>query len=318
MRTDLYCGNVSVCNAFLQGIERIMLSLGDRLTVGRTTPLLSKPKPQNALQIDAHKCRVFTAICNAFRGGKTHAERTAETVKPWPIFVISLADQIQRRKHIEGQLAALGLDYTMVDAVDGRRGLPRVCELLVDRKGTVPRMRRNMSDAEYACALSHMMVYRMVIDLGLPGAIILEDDAGLEPGFRDFVTGLAYQRADIVKLDYARAAVWKWWSLKLCPDVEAYRLTRNAGLLTGYTVSRRAAARLLARGLPIRKHADWPIEIALLKSFVAFPRLVVPTDQAGSTLAPERSAIKRKMARKRSAFRRVREAVTKLVSSQLP
>lgn len=235
----------------------------------------------------------------------------------WPIFVISLADQAKRRNTIEKQLTGLGLAYTMVDAVDGRQGLPPVCELIIDRAGTVPRMRRRMSDAEYACALSHMLIYRKVIDGGLPGAIILEDDAQLAEGFAEFVQSCHYAQADIVQLDHAKAYVWKWWKIPVCSGVSAYRMARNSGLLTGYTVSRRAANRLLRRGLPIRMHADWPIDVSLLSSFVASPRLVTPNDQDGSTLSPERTALKEKMVQRRRLRKRVRDVVTKLVATEL-
>jgi glycosyl transferase family 25 len=231
--------------------------------------------------------------------------------------VISLPDQIKRRQRIESQLKALGLPYAIVEAVDGRKGLPAVCELIIDRKGTIPAMRRRMSDAEYACAMSHMIIYRKVLDAELPGAIILEDDAELAPGFAEFVAQGAYQAADIVKLDYRRALVWKWWRIPICPGVDAYRMTRNSGLLTGYTISARAAGRILKRGLPIRRHADWPIDVTLLKSFVSFPRLVAPNDQAGSSLQGERSAIKRAMARRRPLLRRARDLLTAAISTEL-
>lgn len=244
-------------------------------------------------------------------------ETWAQPPAPWPIFVISLADQTRRRASIEGQLQALGLPYTMVDAVDGRNGLPPVCELIIDRAGTLPRMRRRMSDAEYACALSHLMVYRSLVDRGLPGAIILEDDAQLAPGFSDFVHARAYARADIVKLDHRRALVWTWWRLPLCPGFTGYRMTRKSGLLTGYSVSRRAARRLLAGGLPVRMHADWPIDVSLMNSFVASPRLVSPNDQAGSALQPERAAIKRGMVRRRSLLTRIRDFAAAALSTEL-
>lgn len=237
--------------------------------------------------------------------------------RPWPIFVISLADQTKRRASIEAQLQASNLPYTMIDAVDGRKGLPEPLELLVDRPGTLKGMRRPMSNAEYACAISHMTVYRRIRAGDIPGAIILEDDAQLAEGFADFVHGCRYQAADIVKLDHRRAFVWKWWRLQLGPGIHGYRMTRNSGLLTGYTISSRAAARILKRGLPIRMHADWPIDVSLLNSFVTFPKLVTPNDQDGSTLSPERTAIKRSMATRRGLGRRVRDFVTRILSSEL-
>ena len=39
-------------------------------------------------------------------------------VKPYPIYVISLKRTPERRLHIQRQLNALNLDYSIVDAID--------------------------------------------------------------------------------------------------------------------------------------------------------------------------------------------------------
>lgn len=95
----------------------------------------------------------------------------------WPVLVISLPDEVQRRSAIAAQLAALSIPFEFVDAIDGRSGLPAEFEARIDRARTQRVLGRPMSEAEYACALSHMRVYERIVAEKLAGAIVLEDDA---------------------------------------------------------------------------------------------------------------------------------------------
>ncbi len=146
----------------------------------------------------------------------------------WPIFVVSLADAAERRSAITAQCAALGLEPIIVDATDGRKGLPADCEAAVDRQGARARAGRMVTDAELACALSHHRVYRRIVEEGLPGAIVLEDDAILTPLFAEFLKGKGYLAADFVQLDHQDARVWyrrrKAWSDR----IELIPLAANA------------------------------------------------------------------------------------------
>lgn len=174
----------------------------------------------------------------------------------WPIFVISLPDQTGRRSQISAALAVLDLSFTFIDAVDGRNGLPPQFESKIDRKKTRRILRRPMSDAEYACALSHMTVYEKILSERLEGAIVLEDDANPSPLFLDFYRNQGYLKADFVQLDHRRARVWKSRSRSLTAGVTGYRLAYNAQLATGYSISSRGAAYMVSKGCPISGYPD--------------------------------------------------------------
>lgn len=105
----------------------------------------------------------------------------------WPVFVISLADAIERRAPLLDQLRGFNLSFTVVEAVDGRRGLSAGDLARVDRSGAERRVGRPVSDRELACALSHQAVYRRILDEHSPGGIVLEDDAILTPLFPAFL-----------------------------------------------------------------------------------------------------------------------------------
>ena len=88
-----------------------------------------------------------------------------------PVFVLSLPDCHDRRARVSAALDGLGLPFEFVDAVDGRRGLPPEYESQIDRplaqkKGGI------LSDAEFACALSHINIYRRIVSENIDYALV--------------------------------------------------------------------------------------------------------------------------------------------------
>lgn len=223
-----------------------------------------------------------------------------ENESDWPILVISLQDAAERRAMVSKQLEALGLSFQFFDAIDGRSGLPAAYESQVDRPGTELYFGRPMSDGEYACALSHLAVYRKIIEEKLPGAIVLEDDAILGNGFTLFLKERGYENAPLVQLDHLNARVRRMRaaSIKLKSCV-LWRLHRNAFLTTGYAINQKAASFILERALPLRSPADWPCDLGPLGPFCAVPRLVDhPTaEQDASSLGANRDTLAKRQKR---------------------
>ncbi|MFV0333213.1 MAG: glycosyltransferase family 25 protein [Tropicimonas sp.] len=200
----------------------------------------------------------------------------------WPIFVISLADAAVRRDNIRSRLDELGLQVSFMDAIDGRRGLPAEYESWIDRPKTLERRGYPMSDGEYACALSHQVLYRRVVDENLPGAIILEDDVTPTPLFRDFVQKRGYERADLIQLFFFDAKVFRFPKPALTDRIRMRRLTENAFMAAGYSISRRGATHLVKKCTPLSERADWPCDVTRIGAAVTQPRLVMHPDPAKS------------------------------------
>lgn len=213
----------------------------------------------------------------------------------WPIFVISLSDAVRRRQPLLSALSANKHAFTVVDAVDGRHGVGLEFSDLIDRDLALRRLGRDMTDVEFACALSHMRVYQMVVASGLPGALILEDDAILMKGFSEFLRSGVYAKARFVQLDYGWARVWKGGVRR--PNVKGAfglaRLVFNAGLATGYSISREGCQFMLDNSVPISLPADWPCDLRPLGPLVTVPRLVQPPPSGyGSHISKARQQAK--------------------------
>jgi len=107
-----------------------------------------------------------------------------------PIYVISLARALERRASIGARLNAAGVQYEIVDAVDGRA---------LDLESLGGRLRNDIAYRRYqhrltgneiACFLSHYNLWARMLDEQTPYALILEDDACWSPGFFDVVAAL--------------------------------------------------------------------------------------------------------------------------------
>lgn len=84
------------------------------------------------------------------------------------VFVVNLKKSTERRKEIEAWLRKTGLEFKIVEAVDGRTFSDEEFERLDRVKG--------LSKSEYGCMRSHLNIYEEMQSLPEQYALILEDD----------------------------------------------------------------------------------------------------------------------------------------------
>lgn len=119
----------------------------------------------------------------------------------WPIVVLTLPGDEERRAPLVKELERLGLAYELFTGVDGRRGLDEQWESEIDRAAARRYLGYDMTDGEFACALSHREIYRMVVERGWSGAVVLEDDAILGESFAAFLRGDHYDCAVLISTE---------------------------------------------------------------------------------------------------------------------
>lgn len=114
-----------------------------------------------------------------------------------PVYVVSLVRAQARRVSIAGQLTASGTAFTFVDAIDAQLVSASWLSSHVDEQKTMLNTSRLLSPAEIACALSHRSIYQDIADRNLVGAIVLEDDVVLAPGFSAMARYLGLMATDL-------------------------------------------------------------------------------------------------------------------------
>jgi len=196
-----------------------------------------------------------------------------------PVFVVSLPDCTDRRETISRTLRNLDIEFEFVDAVDGRHGLNPEYEDQIDRVAT-RRAGRILSDAEFACTLSHISIYQRIVSENMAYALVLEDDAIPHPKLVDFLTGKYYRDAELTQLWCSRTYVRRQGAKNLFDRHLSYLRTprvKVAGTVA-YTASYQAALHFVRHAVPVNKEADWPtcIEdlIAKRQCRVIYPPLV--------------------------------------------
>lgn len=90
-----------------------------------------------------------------------------------PIYVISLARAVARRREITAHLNKLGLRFELVDAVDGAR-------IPAEERRAMQVPGRDLLPGHLGCYLSHIEAHRRIEEGTAPLALILEDDARLD------------------------------------------------------------------------------------------------------------------------------------------
>ncbi|MFM2128991.1 MAG: hypothetical protein RL477_537 [Pseudomonadota bacterium] len=211
-----------------------------------------------------------------------------------PVFLINMARDVERRRLMTERLEAIGLPFTVVEAVVGA-GL----DLDACAHYDGPRRRRffgrDMTPGEVGCLLSHRAIMQRMIDENLPAAVILEDDVIFEPDFPDVLRALTGggRRWDIIRF-LGSEKIYRLGRRLIAPLVGRYWLARIPGTHGGahaYLLSQDAARALLA-------HTDraWmPIDTMQgrcwttgLESLVVHPCPLRTDPAAGSTIEDKR------------------------------
>ncbi|HET7868490.1 MAG TPA: glycosyltransferase family 25 protein [Burkholderiaceae bacterium] len=174
-------------------------------------------------------------------------------------FVINMTKDTARREQIERQLRSIGLQYEIFPAVNGRALSNDEMARCYDPVRAA-RTKRPMSAGEVGCALSHQGVYRWIVERGLAGALVLEDDAQLDPGIQAVLTALepllATEKPLVVLLSHVKLTSY-WGTRSLVGRyVLAPALNETYGA-HGYVLNRAAAAALLKHLSPVRLPADF-------------------------------------------------------------
>ena len=101
------------------------------------------------------------------------------------IFVINLMSSPYRRMYIQSELKRAGMDFKYIHympAVDGMMvPLEDLKEVLVDSRDTI------IHQGAIGCSLSHISIWRDIVKLGLPYALVLEDDAVILPNAKEHI-----------------------------------------------------------------------------------------------------------------------------------
>lgn len=93
------------------------------------------------------------------------------------ILVVSLSRVETRTRYIKAHLDSLEVDYELVDAVDYLNLTPIDFDLLSDQEAV--RQNPYLNKGVIACSLSHVKIFRLIVERNIDKCLVIEDDAAL-------------------------------------------------------------------------------------------------------------------------------------------
>lgn len=174
-------------------------------------------------------------------------------------FVVNLENAVDRRKDISNQLENLNMEYEIFSAVNGRALPEEYIDSIYDKNKAISKAYHDLLLPEMGCALSHIGIYKKMIEQDIPYALILEDDALLGQDVPE-VLDLLSKKIDktdshVVLLSYAR----RYINSKIANVNDQFKLAqiyRGVGGTHGYFLTNAAAKSLVNYLLPLWVVAD--------------------------------------------------------------
>ncbi|MBC6606838.1 glycosyltransferase family 25 protein [Hymenobacter sp. BT188] len=181
-------------------------------------------------------------------------------------FLINLERSKNRKKFMIRQLEELQISYEIVEGIDGStltdEYLSTVCDF--EELAKKPYLLRR---GVYGCALSHLSVYKRIIEENLECALVLEDDVELSkdlPGIMHTISSLELKN-EVILLYSINTYMKTIFSTQNQQELgNGYTLNHPIdihalGGAGAYIITNKAARGLLNNILPIRFAADaWP------------------------------------------------------------
>ncbi len=206
------------------------------------------------------------------------------------VLLINLPRSTDRRVRMEQRLAALGLAYEVLPAVDGRARWDEL-KNSVDLRAFQRHAGSDVLPGEIGCYHSHLQAWQRLLASDKDVLLVLEDDMVFHDDFLDALRMALRGREhwDMLKLAKIRA------KQPICQGLLGpYRLNACIGAFTGfgaYLIQRETAQRLLPRLLPIRAPIDRELEQVHrhdIRHFSLEPFPAHPQDEGQSTITGER------------------------------
>jgi len=200
------------------------------------------------------------------------------------IFVISLVRLPERRKKIQSQMEKFGLNFELIDAVDGNE-LTAEYLLNIDKFKSHLRLGRKITNREIGCALSHSSIYKKIIDEKITDAIIFEDDAILTTQFADFIKKKIFKKINKDFIFLCSECLYYKSKIKFSKSITLYEPYVNPTSTVAYYINNKMAKQLYNHTKVIEYIADYPVLLSNLGDVSVIKPDIITTGEFESDIA---------------------------------
>ena len=171
------------------------------------------------------------------------------------IFIINLRNEVDRRKHIVNELKKLNLEFEIFFAKKGSE-LTKKEITLYSKKEAFKNENRDLSLDEISCALSHIKIYKKIIESKYRLSLILEDDVVINKNLLNIFKNLNKFPKNWELINFYTDARKKVISRKIYENYQCVRFNERANRTCSYLIKMKTAEKLIKFALPIRFPAD--------------------------------------------------------------
>lgn len=191
---------------------------------------------------------------------------------------------------MENQLHSLGLEFEIIEAIDGRQVVETLDDSIYSKKLALKTVHRELSPGEVGAALTHARVWERVAIEELGAVLVLEDDVYFGEMAGRFLSSLYKFPCDWEFINLLPSSPQQAFGN---PVFDIYRVSSFIGApysLCAYMINRVGAKRLLSDLFPIRQPADHVTALAVGKGLIAYgvcPKLVAHGGSESSVIGED-------------------------------
>jgi glycosyl transferase family 25 len=178
----------------------------------------------------------------------------------WPTYVINLADNTERLENARRELAAQGMNWTRLDAVNGWALPDETIAEVYDARRNARLAKHPLVRPEIGCYLSHVRAWERIARDEAAGALVLEDDFRVTGDLSGTLEALSRDAEtagwDIVKLYSIRSPGRILAPRDIAPGIALGTPYRVPSTTLGYVITKSAAARLARVSVPFFRPVD--------------------------------------------------------------
>lgn len=204
-------------------------------------------------------------------------------------FVVNLEFNLDRRNYMLSLLEGLGQKADFIKAVDGKRLSEKDLSTIYDKEEALRNLGRELTLGEIGCALSHIEIYKIIVEKNISYALILEDDISINFNLSKVIGNLIkVDKWDLILLghhsgldnDYTQKSELSFWGrVKILPDYKICRLCGKGYGTYGYIITLNGAKKLLSQTKLITKPIDfYTSDSSILNVYALDPVIITPKD----------------------------------------
>lgn len=201
-----------------------------------------------------------------------------------PIFIVNLKRDKEKKEHMEELCVKHSLKCEFIEAVYGRDLQANEVDKVYNSKASIKEINRELTRGELGCALSHLSIYKKMIDNEIENAIVFEDDIYLDDDFSIVVDSIQSfpENWELILLGYYSNVTTESetvssyrYKKQITKRHQTVRLVQQAYGTHGYIINLKGAKKLINQMKTINKPIDhYTGDDSSLNVYAVRPRIV--------------------------------------------